>query len=286
MNQITSFLNQPALSIFGQNLTVGDWLSVPTVLIVGWLLIKWLVSVASNRLIANNVDINIVHLIRRLFYVIATTILVITTLDLINVPLTAFAFISGAVAIGVGFGAQNIINNFISGWILMWERPIGIGDFLEVDNTKGTVEAINVRSTRIRRVDGVHMLIPNSKLLENAVVNWNLIDKNIRTNVRIGVAYGSPVKQVHDLILQAVEEQSELLADAKSVVIFDDFGDNALMFDAFFWVEAVADRDLRVIRSNIRFRIDALFEENGIVIAFPQRDIHVDGELKLTKQSR
>jgi small-conductance mechanosensitive channel len=283
MDSIIIFLNKPTFKIYGQTLTIGDWLVVPLVLIVGFLLMRWLVSFITKQLVTNDVDINMIQLIRRLLYVVATIILVITTLDLINIPLTAFAFISGAVAIGVGFGAQNIINNFISGWILMWERPIGIGDFLEIDANKGTVEAINTRSTRIRRVDGVHMLIPNSKLLENTVVNWNLIDKLIRTNVRIGIAYGSPVKLASQLILQAVVEQNELLTNPKPIVIFDDFGDNALMFDTFFWVEAIAERDLRIIRSNIRFRIYDLFEQNNIVIAFPQRDIHIDGELKLNR---
>lgn len=234
MNQITEFLNKPTFDIYGQSFTAGDWLVVPTMLIIGWLLIKWLVSFISKRLISNNVDINIVQLVRRLVYVIAIIILVVTTLDLINVPLTAFTFISGAVAIGVGFGAQNIISNFISGWILMWERPIGIGDFLEIDDTKGTVEAINVRSTRVRRVDGVHMMIPNSKILENSVINWNLIDRNIRTNVRVGIAYESDEVLASELILQAIQEQPELLTEPVPIVILDDFGDNALMFDAFF----------------------------------------------------
>ena len=121
MNQIISFINQPTFTVYGKSLTIGDWLIVPTLLIVGWLLINWLVRFTSNRLMAKNVDINIVHLVRRVVYVVAVIILFITTLELINIPLTAFAFISGAVAIGVGFGAQNIINNFISGWILMWE---------------------------------------------------------------------------------------------------------------------------------------------------------------------
>ncbi len=97
--------------------------------------------------------------------------------------------------------------------------------------------------------------------------------------MRVGVAYGSPVKRVSELVLQAVEEQAEILSDPPIVVIFDDFGDNALMFDAFFWVEAVASIDLRIIRSNVRFRMYELFKENNIEIAFPQRDIHIDGEL-------
>jgi small-conductance mechanosensitive channel len=228
-----------------------------------------------------------VQLIKRIFYVVAILVLAVTTLDFLNVPITAFAFLSGAVAIGFGFGfgfgfgPQNIINNFISGWILMWERPIKIGDFLEVENAKGRVEAINTRSTWIRRIDGVHMLIPNSKLLENTVVNWTLMDNLTRTMVRVGVAYGSPCKQVHDLILQAVNEQQEVLSDPVSVVLFEDFGDSALIFGAYFWVNASKDTDLRVVRSNIRFRIDELFSQQQIVIAFPQRDIHVDGKLHL-----
>jgi len=218
--------------------------------------------------------------------IVAILVLAVTTLDFLNVPITAFAFLSGAVAIGFGFGAQNIINNFISGWILMWERPIKIGDFLEVENAKGRVEAINTRSTRIRRIDGVHMLIPNSKLLENTVVNWNLMDDLTRTMVRVGVAYGSPCKQVHDLVLQAVNEQQDILSDPASLVLFEDFGDSALIFEAYFWINANKDRDLRVVRSNVRFRIDELFSQHDIVIAFPQRDIHVDGTLQLVPKDK
>jgi small-conductance mechanosensitive channel len=207
--------------------------------------------------------------------------LAITTLDFLDVPITAFAFLSGAIAIGVGFGAQNIINNFISGWILMWERPIRIGDFLEVDNAKGRVEAINTRSTRIRRVDGVHLLIPNSKLLENTVTNWTLIDQRSRTSVRVGVAYGSDCNLVRDLITQAVNEQDDVLHNPEPKVIFDDFGDNSLAFEVYFWINARIESELRSIRSNIRFRINDLFNENQVVISFPQRDVHLDGSLTL-----
>ncbi len=281
MKEIFAFLERTAFSLGDQQVTFGQLLIVPTLLIVGLLLTKWLVRIVSNRLASRNVNPDVIHLVRRIFYILAVAVLFMTLLDLINVPLTAFAFVSGAVAIGVGFGAQNIINNFISGWILMWERPIRIGDFLEVGDSRGTVEAINTRSTRIRRTDGVHMLIPNSALLENTVVNWTLVDRVTRTTVRVGVAYGSPVRSVAELIEQAVCEQDSVLKEPEPLVIFEDFGDNALVFDAYFWVHAVGDRDLRVIRSNIRFRIDALFSENDIVIAYPQRDVHIDGSISL-----
>ena len=272
-------------TISGQDFTLGHLLIVPTIIVLGYLVIKWLARVITNRMMARNLQPDLVHLIRRIFYIVALAVLVITLLDLINVPLTAFAFVSGAVAIGVGFGAQNIINNFISGWILMWERPIRIGDFLEVGDDSGTVEAINTRSTRIRRTDGVHMLMPNSALLENTVVNWTLIDKQTRTVVRVGVAYGSPVKLVADLILQAALEQDCLLKEPQPRVFFEDFGDNALIFDLYFWVHAEAERNLREVRSDIRFRISELFDENEIVIAFPQRDVHLDGSLTLIKHA-
>ncbi len=264
------------------SVTAGQLLLVPSVLFVGWLVIRLIVRFTVRRMEANEVSADVIHLVRRIVYIVGLAMLALTVIDLLSLPLTAFAFVSGAVAIGVGFGAQNIINNFISGWILMWERPIRIGDFLEIGDAKGTVEAINTRSTRIRRVDGVHMLIPNSALLENTVVNWTLVDRLARCNVRVGVAYGSPARQVQALFLQAVQEQPETLEEPSPTVIFEDFGDSALIFDAYFWVLATVDRDLRKIRSNTRFRLEELLTEHGITIAFPQRDVHLDGSLTIT----
>ena len=278
-------LDEVLFTISGQDFTLGQLVIIPIVLIVGYLVIRWMARIITVRLVAGHMQPDVVHLIRRIFYIVALVVLAITTLELLNVPLTAFAFVSGAIAIGVGFGAQNIINNFISGWILMWERPIRIGDFLEVGDAYGTVESINTRSTLIRRTDGVHLLIPNSALLENTVVNWTLIDDLARTKVRVGVAYGSPVKRVAELIRQATEEQETTLDDPAPVVLFEDFGDNSLVFDVFFWINAVGERDLRAIRSDIRFRISELFEANNIVVAFPQRDVHLDGSLTLLNQS-
>lgn len=281
LEQIQLILSYTVITISDKPITLGGLLLIPLMLYVGLLLTKWVVKLLTIRLTSKKTDPNIIHLLQRILYIIAIAILLITTLDLINVPITAFAFLSGAIAIGFGFGAQNIINNFISGWILMWERPIRIGDFLEVEETKGIVEEINTRSTRIRRVDGVHLLIPNSKLLENTVVNWTLIDRLVRTSVKVGVAYGSPAKKVAALILQAAEEQVAVLKEPKPLVTFEDFGDNSLNFEVTYWINSNVEGGLRITRSNIRFRIDELFEENNIVIAFPQRDVHLDGSITL-----
>ena len=167
----------------------------------------------------------------------------------------------------------------------MSERPVRIGDFVEVEGSKGVVEDIGNRCTRIRRVDGVHLLVPNSTMLERTVINWTLIDKNIRTSIRVGVAYGSPTHDVEDCLLQAMDENPLIKKSPEPHVIFDDFGDNALIFDAYFWVEAQGDRDLRIIRSDVRHRITELLKTAGITVAFPQRDIHLNSlsplEIKL-----
>lgn len=284
LTQLLQVLNTVVLRLGDRDLTLLQVLSVPLLLIVGFGLIRWGGRAIGSRLSRSAVNPDLVHLIRRLFFILTLTMLAFTMLDLLNVPLTAFAFVSGAIAIGVGFGAQTIINNFISGWILMWERPIRIGDFLEVGDTRGTVEAINTRSTRIRRVDGVHLLIPNSHLLENTVVNWTLVDRLARSMVRVGVRYGSDVRLVEKLITQAAVEHEGILTDPAPRVIFEDFADSALIFELFFWVHAEGDREIRVIRSDLRYRIDELFASAGIVISFPQREVHVDGALTLLQR--
>ncbi|TYK64240.1 mechanosensitive ion channel family protein [Colwellia echini] len=279
--QIKSILSITVFKVSDQAITLGEVLLIPIFIYVGLLLTKWSVRLITRRLTNHNTDPNIIHLLQRVFYVIAIIVMLITTLDMINIPITAFAFLSGAIAIGFGFGAQNIINNFISGWILMWERPIKIGDFLEVENAKGVVEEINTRSTRIRRVDGVHMLIPNSKLLENTVVNWTLRDNLVRANVSVGVAYGTRARTVADLVLEATLAQKEVLKDPMPIVSFEDFGDSSLVFEVNFWIQSNVEGGLRVAKSNIRFAIDELFEKNNIVISFPQRDVHLDGAITI-----
>ena len=278
---IDAALSYVLFSYGGTPITVFQVLQIPVSLLLAWFVVTRVGILIRKALVVRKVTPDAVHLFSRIYLVITIAVLAITSLEILKIPLTAFAFVSGAVAIGVGFGAQNIINNFISGWILMWERPIRIGDFLEVGDTKGMVESINTRSTLIRRSDGVHMLVPNSQLLENTVINWTLIDKNARSFVRVGVAYGCDVKLVSTLIRQVLDEQSNILKQPGANVLFEDFGDNALIFDAVFWVCANSEADIRQMRSDIRFRIYELFNQHQVVIAYPQRDVHIDGTINI-----
>ena len=276
MGDFEKLWNYPLFSLSaGPQITVSQIVVTLLIVLLGLAFAWYLQRLLGRQLAKAKVDPTVTEAIQRILFYTILVILFITALGLLSIPVTALAFISGAVAIGVGFGAQNIINNLISGWILMSERPVRIGDFVEIDAHRGIVESIGNRSTRIRRIDGVHLLVPNSQMLERVVVNWTLVDKDFRTSVRVGVVYGSPVRKVEELLHQAVDEQKDALKQPPPVVVFEDFGDNALVFDVFFWCRATGERELRLVRSDVRFRIEALLAEHGIVVAFPQRDVHL-----------
>jgi len=198
------------------------------------------------------------------------------SLALVNIPLAVFAFFGGILAIGIGFGAQHLIGNFISSVILLFDRTISVGDIVEMEGQLGRVKSIGLRSSSIRRFDGVEVLVPNSQFLEQKVTNWSLSDRNVRYEIAIGVAYGSPTREVADRILGIVREDERVLDTPEPVVIFENFGDNALMFRAFLWMTLDPWRDNRIVCSDLRHRINEALEQAGIVVAFPQRDVHLD----------
>jgi potassium efflux system protein len=214
--------------------------------------------------------------IQKVFTYFAYLLVLLFALRMLNIPLAAFAFLGGAIAIGVGFGAQNIINNFISGFIIMAERPISIGNLIELDGVLGQVEEIGARCTRVRTGENIHILVPNSAFLEKNITNWTLSDQNIRTKVAVSVAYGSPVQEVKALLINAAAGHDQVLKNPGPFVLFADFGDSALVFEVYFWISIHRIIERRMIESDIRFRIDDLFRQAGIVIAFPQSDVHID----------
>jgi small-conductance mechanosensitive channel len=276
MTEFEKYWEFPLITLSsGPEITLGQVVMTLLVIFLGILFSWYLRRLLGRQLKRSGVDPNVTLTVQRIVFSTILLLLFITVLGMLQIPVTALAFVSGAVAIGVGFGAQNIINNLISSWILLSERPVRIGDFVEVDSHRGIIENIGHRSTRIRRVDGVHLMVPNSQMLERVVVNWTLIDNNFRTSVRVGVNYGSPVRLVEKLLHQAAAEHEFILHTPPVLVVFEDYGDNALVFDVFFWCLGMGEKELRTIRSDIRFRIEELFAEHSIVIAFPQRDIHL-----------
>jgi small-conductance mechanosensitive channel len=210
-----------------------------------------------------------------LFYlfVVIFTLIALRTL---RVPLTVFTIFGGALAIAVGFGSQTLLSNFISGIILLAERPIRVGDMVDVEGTYGIVEHVGFRSTRVRSFENIYIIVPNSAFLEKNVINWTLSDDSVRVDVHVGVAYGSPVRMVAQIIRQAVDEHEKILTYPEPIVLFADFGNSSLNFEVHFWIRMKKLMDRRIVESDLRYRIDELFHQAGIVIAFPQRDVHLN----------
>ncbi|MDB2426119.1 mechanosensitive ion channel, partial [bacterium] len=216
-----------------------------------------------------------VSLGRIIFYSLIT-IFTLFTLHFLNVPITIFTVLSGALALGVGFGSQAIVSNFISGLIIMAERPVRIGDAIEVDGLNGVVEEIGTRSTKIKSLSNTHIIIPNSTLLEKNVLNWTLSNDIIRSSVTVGVSYGSPAEKVKEILLKVAEDNKKVLDYPQPTVLFSDFGDNSLAFDLYCYSQIRNLMQLKELQSDLRFSIYELLAQDNITIAFPQRDVHLD----------
>ncbi len=185
---------------------------------------------------------------------------------------TSLTVVLGALGVGLGFGLQAIFNNFVSGIILLFERPIQVGDDIEVNGLWAQVRKINVRATVVQTYDNASIIIPNSDLISSQVTNWSFKDKRLRRNVAVGVAYGSDVELVRDTLLEVVDKTPRILKLPKPDVVFKDFGDSALIFMVRFWTRV---EYFYSVETDVRFAIDRLFRERNIEIAFPQQDIHI-----------
>jgi small-conductance mechanosensitive channel len=207
--------------------------------------------------------------------IVVGVFLAIGTLSFLKIPLTIFAFFGGALAIGLGFGMQTLIKNFISGIIVLAERKVRVGDILDVDGIIGTVVEVNTRSSIIRGADDVETMIPNSVFLENRVTNWTLSSSKMRRSLRVGVAYGSNPQKVMEVLTESAARHGLILKDPAPFAIFEDFGDNALIFSLYFWVHLGGSTNPMIVGSDLRLMIEKRFAELEIGVPFPQRDMHL-----------
>ncbi len=197
---------------------------------------------------------------------------ILVSLNVMGLSTTSIAVAFGALSIGLGFGLQNIFNNFVSGLILLFERPVQVGDVVQVNEVWGTITKINVRSTVVQTYDNASLIIPNSDMISNQVTNWSFKDLRLRRNIVVGVAYGSNTELVRETLLEIAQGHSKVLKRPKPDVLFDDFGDSALIFKLRLWTTV---EHFIAVETDVRFEIDRLFRERNIEIAFPQRDIHI-----------
>lgn len=195
-------------------------------------------------------------------------------LQLVGLDLSNLVLLGSAVGIGLGFGLQNVANNFVSGLIILTERPIRVGDRVEVGGTNGDVVRIGSRSTWVRTNDNVVIIIPNSEFINNRVTNWTANDRQVRFNIPLGVSYGSDPERVREVLLEVAGNHPDVLKDPEPEILFAGFGDSSLDFHLRVWTIARVKTPLP-LSSELYFSIFRAFKENGIEIPFPQRDVHL-----------
>ncbi len=195
-------------------------------------------------------------------------------LQLVGLNLSNLVLLGSAIGIGLGFGLQNVANNFVSGIIILTERPIRVGDRVEVGGTNGDVVRIGSRSTWVQTNDNVVIIIPNSEFINNRVTNWTVNDRQVRFNVPLGVSYGSDPERVREVLLEVAGGHPDVLKDPGPEILFVGFGDSSLDFHLRVWTTTRVQTPLP-LSSELYFSIFRAFKENGIEIPFPQRDLHL-----------
>ncbi|MCA9840515.1 MAG: mechanosensitive ion channel [Cyanobacteria bacterium HKST-UBA03] len=260
-----------------RGITLSNMLIAFSILILGMVVLRFSTKRFSALAISRfKWHPNRVVLFNKWLYYLMVAGLVLLAMGMADIPMTIFAFLGGALAIAAGFGARNLLNNFLSGIILLIERPVKLGDIVDVEGTRGTLERIGIRCSHVRRFDGIDILIPNGDLLEKNVINWTLSNRQLRGSLSVGVAYGSPTEAVRDILFEVVRDHPSTLPVPEPIVLFEDFADSALNFRVFYWLTVSSEMDMYITASDLRFEIEHRFRGAGITIAFPQRDMHLD----------
>ena len=268
--------------IDGKPVKVSTLAIALVVLIIGLIAAKAVSRAVGRRVLPRlRLEPGPASAIQSILYYLLVAIVVMLAMQMSGVPLTVFTIFGGALALGIGFGSQNIVNNFISGLILLIERPVAVGQLVEVDGLTGVVLKVGARSTILTGYKGTDYIVPNSKLLESSVTNWNFTNHMVRSEVEVGVAYGSDTARVKELLLEAAKQIDDVFPDPAPAVLFNAFGDSALVFEVNFWTTPDSVLERLETESDLRFAIDRLFREAGISIAFPQQDVHLDAQRPL-----
>jgi small-conductance mechanosensitive channel len=238
-------------------------------------LFSWVIqaTVESQIMIPRKMDIGVKESLKRLTHYGLFTVGFLIAVSMAGVDLQKLTILAGALGVGIGFGLQNIVNNFVSGLILLFERPVKIGDTITIDQDWGTISRIGLRSTIVETFDRSEIIVPNADLVSLKVTNWTFSSKVVRVNLPVGVAYGSSLEKVLGILNKAAREHPDVLTYPEPNTIFECFGNSSIDFKLRFWVHTIDDR--MKIRSEVAVIVDRLFREEDIVIPFPQQDLHL-----------
>jgi small-conductance mechanosensitive channel len=278
INNIKEFLDIPVTQIGTTELTL--WSIVYFLLLIFLLFYltakirKWVVY----KLLANSkIDLGVRVAVGTILRYIVLVIGFIVVLQTIGLDLSAVTVLAGALGVGIGFGLQNITNNFVCGIIILFERPIKVGDRIEVGDVSGDVTSISMRSTTILTNDNISIIVPNSDFISSKVINWSYTDRNIRFNIPIGVSYKEDPEKIKMILLEVADENKGILKEPPSEVLFIEYADSALVFNLRVWTRDYTNRP-NVLKSQIYYAVFKKFKEHNIEIPYPQRDLHIKNE--------
>ena len=274
MKIILDILNFKLLTIKDIVITPFLILEMAVFVVISWVVSKQLQKILKSRILSKtHLDEGTQFTILKLIHYLIMAVVIYQVINMIGLDLKGLAFIAGVLSLGIGFGLQNIASNFVSGLIMMFERPIRVGDLISVGDMEGMIKDIRMRSTTILTPDNISVIIPNSDFVSGQVINWTLGDPKIRVHIPIGVAYGSDVQLVTKLLMEIAREHPDVLDEPAPEVWFNEFGDSSLNFELLIWISSPRIR--KRVTSDINYAIEAAFREHGVEIPFPQQDVYV-----------
>ena len=268
------------------------WISLATM--VEFVVVTGLVVVVSRivrRILRTRVlsrtklDLGLQYAIARIVSYIVLVLGLLIGLETLGVNLSSLAVVAGALGVGIGFGLQNIVSNFVSGLIILAERPIQIGDRIDLgNNTVGKVERIGARATHVLTNDNIVVIVPNSDFVTSRVVNWTHVDPRVRFRLGVGVSYSSDPHVVEKLLLEVADGNPNVLKTPAPAVVFKEFGESALNFELRVWSSEMA-HSAGTLESQLNFAIWDKFKQHGIEVPFPQRDLHIKEPVRIEVKS-
>lgn len=235
----------------------------------------WFKRLLINKIFKRyNIEFGVAQSIAILVRYIIVTVGLLVIVQSTGIDLSALGFLLGALGIGIGFGLQSITNNFISGIIILFERPVKVGDRVEVGNVAGNIVRIAARATTIITNDNIAIIVPNSELINNRVVNWSHNNRDVRFNFPVGVAYKEDPEKIKKILIEVANEIEGVIKHPAPDVLFEGFGDSSLNFNLRVWTNLYSDKP-KVLQSMLYFAIFEKFKEHQVEIPFPQRDVHI-----------
>ncbi|MBR9976368.1 MAG: mechanosensitive ion channel [Bacteroidetes bacterium] len=276
VRDIINWLEIPLFSLGKSPITVWTIIALILLIIMLHLVTTRVQRLVTDKLMAKNkYDIGVRVATGSIVRYAVLTIGIIMILQIVGLDLSTLTILLGALGVGIGFGLQSVTNNFVSGLIILFERPVKVGDRVEVINgIAGNVVSISIRATQIITNDNISIIVPNSEFISNTVINWSHSERAVRFNFEIGVAYGEDPEVVREILLEIANANSGVIRERKSDVLLKEFGDSSIVFILRVWTQEYADRP-GVLHSQINYEIARRFKEKGIQIPFPQRDVHI-----------